>query len=193
MVPDESVAPQLLQTFLHLQPVSQTVFVDAWLHDHTAYSVTLAFAVCSWDAFSGGHEFLADFRKVGGCHFVKTHCLISVDDMSLADFSKTAEVGNEREAREVICVIDQCFNRFGTEDGNGGIKLRLFTLVETLHALGKKVKLFNVPLISFQILQFLGFGDFGYHDNRILFRNAGNELRVNRKSERLLIDIDSDF
>ena len=150
-------------------------------------------SVCSWDAFARLHEFLADFCKVGGCHFIKTHHLLSVQDVTDADCIRGTEIGDEREAREVICVIDQCFNRFGTEDGNGGIKLRLLTLVETLHALGKEVKLFDVPLISFQILQFLGFGDFGYRNNRILFRNAGNELRVNRKSEHLLIDIDSDF
>ena len=118
--------------------------------------------------------------------------MLSVQNVGNADCVRGTEVGNEREAREVICVIDQCFNRFGTEDGNGGIKLRLLPLVETFHALGKEVKLFDVPLISFQILQLLGFGDFGYHDNRILFRNAWDELRVNRKSERLLIDIDSD-
>ena len=145
------------------------------------------------DSFARLHKFLADFCKVGGCHFIKTHHLLSVQNVGNADCVQGTEIGNEREAREIICVIDQCFNRFGTEDGNGGIKLRLLTFVETLHALGKKVKLFDVPLISFQILQFLGFGDLGYHDNRILFRNAGNELRVNRKSERLLIDIDSDF
>ena len=119
--------------------------------------------------------------------------MLSVQDVTDADCIRGTEIGDEREAREIICVIDQCFNRFGTEDGNGGIKLRLLTLVETLHALGKKVKLFDVPLISFQILQFLGFGDLVNHNNRILFRNAGNELRVNRKSERLLIDIYSDF
>ena len=65
---------------------------------------------------------------------------------------RAAEVGDEREAREVICVIDQCFNRFGTEDGNGGIKLRFFTLVEAIHALGKKVDLVDVQVMSFQIL-----------------------------------------
>ena len=119
--------------------------------------------------------------------------MLSVQNVGNADCVRGTEIGDEREAREVVGIIDQCFDCFRTESGNGGIKLRLFTLVETLHALGKEVKLFDVPLISFQILQFLGFGDFGYHDNRILFRNAGNKLRVNRKSERLLIDIDSDF